>query len=126
MLRTLGSIFFWGAVIVKSSLVIAYKVAKMYSICRISTACDYLCYWFHTFVWSKTPWWLAYVTAAWIKYTETTLYHDRLITAGERYAFSAYFGEGCSEGDASHFKCKVRKDRVLMAKIIFTPYSVGI
>ncbi len=126
MLRTFSNIFFWGAVIVKNSLIIAYKVTRVYLAYRILTVCTYLCYWLHVSVWSKTPWWMAYVTAAWVKYTETTLYRDRLTIAGEEYAFSAYFGEGCSKGNGPHFKHKVRKDKAMMAKIIFTPYSIDV
>lgn len=108
MLKTLMSVLFLGSVVI-------YKIRHVLL---------YLSYWFHVFVWSKTPWWEAYARASWKKYTETSLYRDRFIEFGEEYAFSAYFGEGAAKGDGPHFKRKVREDKALMAKIVFAPYSI--
>lgn len=122
MLKMLMNILFWSLVTAKNSLVIAYR-ASVYGI-RSAFGC--LNYWFHVFVWSKTPWWQAYARAAWKKYTETPLYRDRLVEFGGEYAFSTYFGEGPSKGDLPHFKRKVREDRALMIKIILAPFSVNV
>lgn len=86
---------------------------------------DHTLSWFY-FVWCKTPWFRAYAFAAFEEYTKTTLYRDRLIALGKEFALEAYLGEGATIGDRSHFKQKVRKNKKLMFKIIFAPYSVEV
>ena len=76
------------------------------------------------FVWGLLPWYEAYIYAAFEMYTKTSLYRDRITAFNQEFAISSYLGEGAAIGDSSLFKSKVRKDKKLMLRIIFAPYSL--
>ena len=66
----------------------------------------------------KTPYGKAKLFMAYKKYTETTMYRDRLVVLGEEFAFKTFVD---SPGERGHFFSKLtRKDKV---KAFFTPYN---
>lgn len=102
---------------------IAYLYLRMLLLIGLFRTLDYILAAFFS-IWGRTPWYMAYVYAAFEEYTKTSLYRERLVKLGKEFAYTAYLGEGSSLGDRPHFKWKVRQNRKLMLKIIFAPYSV--
>ncbi len=95
-----------------------FKVLKVFFIVS-----DHVLSWL-IFVWGLTPWCDAYIYAAFEMYTKTPLYRDRITTFNQEFAISSYLGEGGAIGEKGFFKSKVRKDKKLMLRIIFAPYSL--
>ena len=69
-----------------------------------------------------SPWYRAYLRAAMVKYEESLLYRLRATEFGDEWAFQ-HFADN-SKHELSIFKWQVKKDKKLMVRIIFAPFSV--
>lgn len=69
-----------------------------------------------------SPWYRAYLRAAMNKYEESLLYRLRATEFGDEFAMEHFIDN--LKGELSIFKWNVRKDKKLMVRIIFAPFSV--
>ena len=67
----------------------------------------------------RTPWYKAFITGCVMKYRESEHWRIRAVELGDEYADQAL----CPQ-ELFLWKPKVRADKKLMLRIIFTPYSV--
>ena len=70
----------------------------------------------------NNPWYHAYLRAAMNKYEDSLLYRLRATEFGDEFAME-HFAHN-SRHELPLFKNSVIKDKALMAKIIFLPFSV--
>jgi hypothetical protein len=71
----------------------------------------------------STPWYSAYVIAAAKVYRESDRWRERVSVLGMDYADRAFY---TSPFEIKWFKREARKDKKLMLRVIFAPYSVRV
>lgn len=74
--------------------------------------------WYLIFIY-KLPWSNAISLAAWVKYKESPLFRNRWVEFSRAMAAHLYTYE-----EHKYFVTLVKKDKQLMKKIIFKPYSI--
>ncbi len=74
---------------------------------------------FFLIIYSKTPWYTALILSAWWKYKESELFRKRWIEFNQIEAAKLYTME-----EHIHFTNKVREDKKLIKRIVWSPFSV--
>jgi len=70
-----------------------------------------------------SPWYRAFLRGATQKYMESPLYRNRMIEFGEDFAKEHFVTN--LKHELPFWKWQVKKDKKMIARIIFTPFTVG-
>jgi hypothetical protein len=80
--------------------------------------------WKITYLLVVSPWYKAFLMACTKKYRESPLWRNRCVELGDKEADEMYIKNLKTE--LPFWKWKVKKDKLLMLKIILTPYSINL
>ncbi len=71
-----------------------------------------------------SPWYKAYLTACTKRYKESPMWRNRCVELGDKEADEMFVKNLRTE--LPFWKWKVKKDKLLMLKIIFAPFSINL